>query len=230
MNEFKRFETLVGEDFLHKLRGKTICIIGLGGVGGYVVEGLARSGIGNFLLIDNDTVDITNINRQLIALHSTIGRKKIDVWKERILDINPNCNVEILDLFYKEEEKDTLFSRKIDFLVDACDTISAKKSLIKECLGRNIPFITSMGTGNRMDPSKLMVTYLDKTNYDPIARILRKFVKEEHIKEKIPVLTSSEIPIKLNDRTPGSTSFVPSVAGLLISSYVIHYFKQKSCQ
>lgn len=229
MDEFKRFEKLVGGYFLNQLSKKTVCIVGLGGVGGYVVESLARSGIGSLLLIDHDTIDITNINRQLIALHSTVGRKKVNVWKQRILDINPNCKVEPFDLFYTEECKETLFSKKIDFLVDACDTISAKKSLIKECLERGIPFITSMGTGNRFDPSKLMITQLDKTNYDPIARMLRKFVKDEKIKNKIPVLSSSEIPVKLNDRTPGSTSFVPSVAGLLITSYIINYFKEKSC-
>lgn len=228
--EFSRLAKIIGSDKVDNFKNKTVCIVGVGGVGGYTIESLARSGIGTLILVDFDTVDITNINRQIIALHSTIGRKKIEVWKERILDINPNCNVILYDLFYSEECKDSIFEHSIDFLVDACDTMSAKKLLILECIKREIPFLSSMGTGNKIDPSKLEITELSKTSYDPLARILRKWKKEEQITKKIPVLYSTEIPIKTQDSTPGSTAFVPSSAGLLISSYIIKFFLEQKRQ
>lgn len=228
--EFSRLAKIIGTDIVDDLKNKTVCIVGVGGVGGYTIESLARSGIGTLILVDFDSVDITNINRQIIALHSTIGRKKIEVWKERILDINPDCNVILYDLFYNEECKDFIFEHSIDFLVDACDTMSAKKLLILECMKREIPFLSSMGTGNKIDPSKLEITELSKTSYDPLARILRKWKKEEQITKKIPVLCSTEIPIKTKDATPGSTAFVPSSAGLLISSYIIKFFSEQKRQ
>ncbi len=225
--EFSRFEKLIGKDALENLTKKTICVVGIGGVGGYVVEALARSGIESFILVDFDKVDVTNLNRQIIALQSTIGRKKIDVFTERILDINPDCKVHAYDFKYDEANKETLFQEKIDFLVDACDDIKAKESLIATCLAKKIPFISSMGTGKRLDPSKLMITTLKKTSYDPLARILRKWAKDNKIKEEIPVLCSSEIPLKTEGREVASSSFVPASAGLLIASSVIKELQKK---
>lgn len=219
--EFNRLEKMLGKEKVEILKEKRVLVLGVGGVGGYVVEALARSGIGSLVLVDYDTVDITNINRQIIALHSTIGRKKIDVLSERVLDINPNCEVITYDLFYQEDTKDKISFEKIDYVVDACDTINSKKLIILECLKRSIPFISSMGTGNKLDPSKLYITDIRKTNIDPLARILRKWVKDEKIKGKIKVLCSDELPIKISDRTPGSSAFVPSSAGLLIASEVV---------
>ena len=220
---FQRFEKIIGSaiDELHK---KCVLILGCGGVGGYVCEALARSGIGTIILVDYDVVEESNINRQIIALHSTLGRKKVDVLEERILDINPQCNVIKIFSFIDSENLNVLFSYSIDFLVDACDTIQTKKSIIKECIFRNICFISSMGTGNKLDPSQLEIVDIRRTVNDPLARILRKFVKDEKISQKVLVLSSRELPIKTHDRIPGSSAFVPSSAGLLIASYVVRYF------
>ena len=220
-HRFSRFEKIIGKDKLDIIKTKTILVLGCGGVGGYVVESLIRSGIENIIIVDFDKIDETNINRQIIALTSTIGKLKVDVLEERIKDINPNCNVIKISDFINKDNIDLLFNNKIDYLVDACDTIETKKQIIKECLKRNIPFICSMGTGNKLDPSKLEIVDIRKTNNDPLARIIRKFVKDEKISKKIMVLSSKEIPIKTHDRTPGSSAFVPSSAGLLISSYII---------
>ena len=221
---FERFDLLIGKDKREKLNDKTVVIIGVGGVGGYVAESLARSGIGHLVLIDHDVVDITNKNRQLIALDSTIGLKKIDVLKSRILDINSNCIVDIHDTFLTSENLSILDLYKIDYLVDACDTISTKKALIDKSVEDNINFISSMGTGKRLDPSMLEITTIDKTSYDPIAKILRKHVKENKIKKKIKVLYSREQPKKIDSTKVASCSFVPSSAGLLIGSYIIREF------
>lgn len=221
MSELSRLKMLVNTN---DLIGKTVAIIGVGGVGGYVAESLARSGIGKLILVDYDTVDITNINRQIIATHETIGEKKVKIFKKRIASISAICKVKIYDMFYDEETKDDIFTEKIDFLVDACDTVKSKQILIKECLKRNIPFISSMGTGNRLDPTKLLITTLDKTTGDPIARLMRKWAKDNNINESIKVLSSTESPIKTGNRTPGSSAFVPSSAGLLIGSYIVRYF------
>ncbi len=225
MNEsFSRFIKLIGEDDFNAMSQKTIAIIGLGGVGGYVVETLARCGISSFILIDYDTVAPSNINRQIIALNSTIGKKKVDAWEERLKDINKDVAVKTFDFVYDETKKDILFSEKIDYLVDACDDIKAKENLISTCLEKNIPFITSMGTGKRLDPSKLYLTDLCKTNYDPIARILRKWVKDNNIKGKIHVVCSKETPKKTIGKEIPTFAPVPSTAGLLITSYIINYF------
>lgn len=222
--ELIRLEKVIGEEHVRMLTQKTVCIVGCGGVGGYVIEALARSGIGTLILVDFDQIELSNMNRQIIALYSTLHRKKVDVWKERIHEINKDCQVITYDLFYDENCKDQIFEEKIDFLVDACDTMKAKKLLILECLRRNIPFLSSMGTGNKLDPSKLEITELKKTSYDPLARILRKWVKENHITSRIVVLSSKEMPVKTGEKTPGSTAFVPSAAGLLIASYIVKYF------
>ena len=219
-NQFDRLSILIGNDGIDTLKKKKVLVVGLGGVGGYVVESLSRSGIGTLGLVDYDIVDITNINRQIIALHSTIGQKKVDLFKTRISDINKECNVICYDVFLTKDNYNDLFNIDYDFIIDCCDSIEAKKALLLEATKRNIPFISCMGTANKMDPSKLQIIELVKTSYDPIAKIMRKFVKDNNIKEKIFVLASSEQPIK-NGTKLGSNSFVPATAGLLISSYVI---------
>ncbi len=226
-HKFSRLEKIIGSDNLNNLSKKSVLVLGVGGVGGYVVESLARSNIGTLILVDYDKVDESNINRQIIALNSTIGRSKVDVLEERIKDINSGCKVIKIDKFIDDNNFIELLDYDIDYLVDACDTVLVKKIVIKECLKRNIPFISSMGTGNKLDPSKLVITDIRKTVNDPLARILRKFVKDEKINKKVMVLTSSELPIKTGDRTPGSTAFVPSSAGLLIASYIVRSFIEK---
>ena len=224
---FSRLEKLIGEEKLINLSKKSVLILGVGGVGGYVAESLARSGIGTLILVDFDTVDESNINRQIIALDSTIGLKKVDVLEKRIKEINSDINVIKIDKFIDSENYTLLFDYEIDYFVDACDTVSTKKSVIKYCLDNNINFITSMGTGNKFDPSKLEIIDIRKTVNDPLARIIRKFVKDLKTNKKVMVCTSSELPIKTGDRTPGSTAFVPSSAGLLIGSYIIRQFLEK---
>ena len=219
--EFQREELLIGEK-IKLLKDKTILVLGLGGVGGYVTESLARCGIGHLVLVDYDVVDITNINRQIIALHSNIGKKKTLCFEERIKDINPHCLVDIIDLFYNEEHKEEIFQQKIDYVIDCCDSLESKKILIKECMKRNIPIISSMGTGNKFHPELFKITTLDKTEYDPLAKKLRFLLKDEkEMQKKVKVLYSKEIPQPYKGKI-GSISYVPSVAGLLITSYVIN--------
>ena len=224
---FERLKKVVGVDSLEILDTKSVLVLGCGGVGGYVVEALARSGIGEMILVDYDVVDETNINRQIIALNSTVGKFKIDLLEERIKDINSNCNVIKIGKFINQDNYMELFNNKIDYFVDCCDTIIVKKLVMKECLENDIPFISSMGTGNKLDPSKLEITDIRKTVNDPLARILRKYVKDEKINKKVMVLSSSELPVKTGDRTPGSTAFVPASAGLLIASYIVREFIKK---
>ena len=164
-------------------------MIGIGGVGGYTLESLIRSGIENITIVDNDKVEISNLNRQLIALNSNIGKYKTEAFKMRIHDINPNCKVNIINEFIDENNIDLLFENDIDYLVDACDTIKTKELIIKKCKELNIKFITCCGTGNKLHPELLEITYLDKTDYDPIARRLRKYVKDNKIKGKIMVVS-----------------------------------------
>ncbi len=219
--KFSRLEKIIGIDNLNEINNKCVLVLGCGGVGGYVVESLVRSGIGRLILVDYDTVDISNINRQIIALDSTIGHLKVDVFEERIKDINNDCEVIKISNFINDDNFLDLFNYKIDFFVDACDTISTKKCVIRECLKRNINFISCMGTGNKFDPSKLEIVDIRDTLNDPLARIIRKFVKDEKIKKKVMVLASTELPVKTKDKIPGSTSFVPPAAGLMIASYSI---------
>ena len=223
-HKFSRLEKLIGSDNLNNINAKSVLILGVGGVGGYVAEALARSNIGQLILVDGDIVDISNINRQIIALTSTVGKKKVDVLEARIKDINNDCKIIKIDKFIDKDNINILFNYKIDFLVDACDTVTTKKEVIVKCLDKNIEFISSMGTGNRLDPSKLEITDIRKTINDPLARIIRKFIKDEKINKKVMVLSSKELPIKTGERTPGSSSFVPSSAGLLIASYIIRKF------
>ncbi len=219
-NYFNRLISLIGKDKVELLKQKTILIIGIGGVGGYVLESLIRSNIGTIIIVDNDIIDETNINRQILALTSTIGMKKVDVAEKRIHDINPDCKVIKYDKFFDINTKDEILNNKIDFIIDSCDTIKSKKLLIKEALNRNIEFITCMGTANKLNPSMLEIVDIRKTINDPVARIIRKFVKDEKITKKVMVLSSKEVPIS-NGNILGSNSIVPSSAGLLIGYYVI---------
>ena len=227
MNQFSRTELLIGKDGVEKLANAKVAIFGIGGVGSFVVEALARSGIGNFVLVDNDEVDITNLNRQIIATHKTIGKHKVEIARERILDINPNANVEIYREFFMPESEGIL-DNSVDYIVDAVDTVTAKIELVVRAEKMNIPIISSMGTGNKLDPTRFEVTDIYKTSVCPLAKVMRKELKQRGIK-KLKVVFSKEEPIKpLNSneltnkkQVPGSISFVPSVAGLIVASEVI---------
>ncbi len=221
--KFVRLEHLIGEEKVRDFADKCVLVIGLGGVGGYIVESLVRSGIGHIIIVDGDVVEESNLNRQIIATSSVIGKSKVELFNKRIKDINPDCVVTQINKFIDKDNIDELFCYDIDYFVDACDSLDTKFLIIKNCLEKNIPLISSMGTGNRMDPSKFKITTLDKTMNDPVARILRKRVRDENIKGKIEVLCSSETPKKLG-KVIGSNSFVPPSAGLLITSYIINKF------
>lgn len=222
MDQFERLRLQVKDENLEKIKNTSVLVIGLGGVGSYALESLVRSGIGTLIIVDNDVVDITNLNRQMISLNSNIGMKKVDVWESRIKDINPNCKVIKIDKFITKDNIDILFKENIDYIVDACDTIETKKELIRQSIKRNIKIISSMGTGNKLDPTKLEIIDIRKTSYDPIAKILRKMIKDEKINKKIPVICSKEQSIKTNSKIISSNSFVPATSGLLITSYIIN--------
>lgn len=219
MDSWQRTRLLLKEDY-KKIQELSVLVLGLGGVGSYVVEGLARLGIRKLILVDYDIIDRTNINRQIEALHSTIGLYKADILKVRVQDIHPTCEIKVIKEKITQDNIDLLFLEDIDFLVDACDTISVKKEIMKRCVKMGKKFILSMGTANKIDPTKLKIMDLKDTNYDPLAKILRKEARKEKIDTKIPVVSSSEIPIKTLENQLGSISFVPSVAGLLITSYI----------
>lgn len=219
---FERLELLIEKENIDKIKDKKVLIVGLGGVGGSAIVSLVRSGITNVVLIDFDTVDITNINRQIVAYQSTIGMKKIDVMAKILLEINNNCNIKKYDLFLdKSNIKEILDNEIPDYIIDACDSKDTKKEIILESLSRKIKFITSMGTGNKLNPSLLEITDIRKTINDPLARIFRKWVKDNNIKDKIPVVSSKELP-KKTGKIVASCSFVPNSAGLLIASYIIN--------
>ena len=224
MHKFDRFKKLISEESFENISSKTVLVVGVGGVGGYVVEALVRSGIGKIIIVDGDMVDETNINRQIIALSSTVGQSKVDVFEKRIKDINEKCEVIKINKFIDASNIDVLFDYEFDYLVDACDTVSTKLALIDRCILEKRKFISSMGTGNKLDPSMLEIVDVRKTVNDPLARIVRKHFKDKRINDKVLVLSSRELPIKTGDRIPGSTSFVPSSAGLLIASYIIRTF------
>ena len=221
MNEiYKRTESLIGAVALEKLKKSHIAVFGVGGVGGYVVEALVRSGIGEITLIDNDTVKPSNINRQLIASHSTLDLKKTDAYKERIKDINPEIKVNTYDIFYLPETKDEIDFSKFNYVVDAIDTVSGKLTIIEKCNVENIPVISSMGTGNKLNPTAFEISDISKTSVCPLARVMRRELKKRGI-YKLKVLYSKEEPLKQDSRVPASISFVPSVAGLIIAGEVI---------
>lgn len=229
-NIFSRTELLIGKDNLEKLHKAKVAIFGIGGVGSYVVEGLVRTGIGNFILVDNDDVSITNINRQIIATTKTVGHSKVDVAKERIMEINPNAKVITYKQFYMPDNQVEL-TDDVSYIVDAIDTVTAKISLIEQANKLNIPIISSMGTGNKLNPTKFEVTDIYKTSICPLAKVMRKELRNRGI-DKLKVVYSKEEPIKIEKNenierkgksyVPGSISFVPSVAGLIIASEVVN--------
>lgn len=224
---FSRFELLVGEDNIQKLNQAYVIVFGVGGVGGYVVEALVRSGIGHITIVDNDVISLSNLNRQIIATQETIGQKKVDVMKKRILSIHPECDVTTLDMFYLPETADQIDLSQYDYVVDAIDTITSKIELAVRC-DQKIPLISSMGTGNKMNPALLQVSDIYKTSVCPLAKVMRRELKKRRVKH-LKVVYSQELPMKpfasdeiTHKRTiPGSTAFVPSSAGLLIASEVV---------
>lgn len=221
MPKFSRLRKVIGDESVNLLSQKCVLVLGCGGVGGYTCEALVRSNIGRIIIVDFDIIDESNLNRQIIALGSTIGLKKVDVLEKRLKDINSSCEVIKVDKFIECNNLDELFKFDIDYFVDACDTVRTKKAIIDECLTRKIKFISCMGTGNKLDPTKLEIIDIRKTVNDPLARIIRKYVKDKKIKSKILVLSSTEVPVKIGESTPGSTAFVPSCAGFIIASYII---------
>lgn len=229
MNRFIRSELLVGKDGMDKLEKSTVCVLGLGGVGGAVIEGIVRANIGNIIIVDNDTIDISNLNRQIISLSSNIGENKVDVSEKRIKDINPNCTVIKYNNFINKDNIKEIISDDIDFVVDAIDTVTSKLDVIEYCKKNNINILSSMGTGNKFDPTKFKITDISKTKVCPLAKVMRYELKKRNIK-KVPVLYSEELPSKptlseatSNKRqTPGSMSFVPPVAGYILASYVVN--------
>lgn len=222
MEQFSRLKTLIGEDNILKISNMTVLIIGLGGVGSFALESLVRNGIGKLIIVDADIIDITNLNRQIMAVRENIGCYKTDVWEKRILSINPECKIKKITEFINMDNINKLFEEKIDYIVDACDTIVVKKELIRQSKKRNIKLISVMGTGNKMDPGRLKIVDIRKTSYDPIASILRKMVREEKINGKVTVVCSDEPPVKTNSKVIGSNCLVPSVAGILCASYIIN--------
>lgn len=219
---FDRLTKIIDEKSFAKIKNLNILLVGVGGVGGYALETLVRMGINNITIVDYDKVEITNINRQIIATSKTINKYKVDVAKERALSINPNIKIKTIKDNINKDNYFELFKDSYDYVIDACDTITTKILLIEYCVLNDIKIISCMGTGNRLDPTKLEITNIWKTNNDPLAKIIRKLLKEKNIKEKIPVICSKELPIKIKDRNPGSTSIVPSVAGIYITSYIIN--------
>ena len=218
--EFDRFKLQVNDKF-EDIKNLNVLVLGVGGVGGYVAESLVRCGIENITIVDSDIVDITNINRQIIALHSTIGKKKVEVLKDRLLDINPNCKIDTFDIFYEEKNKDIIFNKKYDYIIDSCDTIKSKELIIRESVKRKIKIISSMGAGFKYDPTKIKIDKLKKTSYDKLASILRYNLKDNNECLSIPVVYSTETVLK-RDKIIASNSYIPAIFGLYITSYIIN--------
>lgn len=225
-DQFSRTRLIIGEDGLKKLNASTVAVFGIGGVGSYVAEALARTGVGNFVLVDKDVVSITNINRQIHATLKTIGLPKVEIMKERILDINPNANVKIFNEFYLPDNAEKMMDKSYSYIVDAVDTVTAKIDLVVRANELKVPIISAMGAGNKLDPTKFEVSDIFKTSVCPLAKVMRKELKARNIK-KLKVVYSKEEPIKVensfenNKSIPGSISFVPSVMGLVIASEVV---------
>ena len=243
LNQFSRTELLIGKEGIEKLQNAKVAVFGIGGVGSFVVEGLVRAGIENFVLVDKDIVDITNLNRQIIATRKTVGKPKVEVAKKRILEINPNAKVEIYQEFFMPDSE-VVLDNTVDYIVDAVDTVTAKIELVVRANKLNIPIISSMGPGNKLDPPRFEVTDIYKTSVCPLAKVMRKELRSRGI-EKLKVVYSKEEPIKPDDNSefscktncicppgtkrkctarnqvPGSISFVPSVAGLIIAGEVV---------
>ncbi len=239
LHQFSRCELAFGPEGLDICKKSTVAVLGIGGVGSFTVEALARTGIGKLILIDKDVVDITNINRQIHANLQTIGQQKTELMKERVALINPECEVVTMQMFYNEETAPALFAHKLDYIVDAMDTVSAKIHLILEAKRRSIPIISSMGAANKMDPTRFEVADISQTSYDPIAKVIRRELRKERIYKGVKVVYSKEIPVEIREtvreeivsdpnspirkvrQPPASNAFVPSVAGLILASVVI---------
>lgn len=228
----KKFTTrtglIIGDEGIEKLKNSNVIIFGVGGVGSFAAEAIARAGVGNMTIVDFDDVDITNINRQLPALHSTVGKYKVEVMKERILDINPYINIKAIRDVYNKDTSDKILTENYDYVVDAIDMVTSKIHLIETCKSKGLEIVSSMGMGNKLDPTKIVVTDIHKTSMCPLAKVMRKELKDRKIK-KLKVVYSTEQPQELKKKimngkkvTPGSTSFVPSVGGLIIASVVIN--------
>ena len=217
--QFARTELLIGSGGLDKLKGSRVAIFGIGGVGGYVCEALVRSGVSSFDIIDKDVVSLSNINRQIIALHSTVGRPKVDVMKERMLDINPLVTVNTYKTFFLPENADDFPFEEYDYVVDAVDTVTAKIELVMQCKSKNVPIISSMGAGNKLDASAFEVSDIYKTSVCPLAKVMRRELKKRGVKD-LKVVYSKENPVT-NSRPPGSVAFVPSIVGLIIAGEVV---------
>ncbi|SDB30938.1 ThiF family adenylyltransferase [Butyrivibrio sp. INlla16] len=234
--QFSRTELLIGENNVEKLKGSRVAIFGVGGVGGYVCEALVRSGIGEFDLIDSDTVDASNLNRQIIALHSTVDKYKVDVMKDRMLDINPDVKVNVYKCFYLPENAGDFDFSSYDYVVDAVDTVTAKVDIILRAKEVGVPVISAMGAGNKLDPSAFKVADIYKTKVCPLCKVMRKELKKRNVKN-LKVVYSEEEPLKPEVRetdmeglkasgssrrsTPGSTAFTPAACGLVIASEVV---------
>lgn len=221
MEQLKRFELLAGKENIKKINDARVLVLGLGGVGSYALEAIVRSGVCNVVIVDYDRIDITNLNRQLMTNHNNIGLLKTKVCEERIKDINPNCNVEVVTKKLTKEDVNDLFKYNIDYVIDACDTLEVKKELILACHKNKVKLISSMGTGNKFDPSRLKIMDIRKTSYDPLAKNIRKFVVDNKINYKVNVVCSDELPLKVSNPI-GSTAFVPATSGLLCASFVIN--------
>lgn len=221
-----RLESLIGLENIEKIKKTKVLILGLGGVGGYTVESLTRCGIENITLVDGDTIKPSNINRQIIATSKNNNKYKTKEWKKRIKLINKDAIVNIINTHITEDNMEILFSDKYDYIIDACDTSKVKVKLIKECFNKNIKLVSSMGTANKLDATKLIITTLDKTETDPLAKKIRKELsKEKEIMKNVIVVTSTEKAI--NNTMLGSTAFVPAVAGLYITNYIINDISNK---
>lgn len=220
MKQFIRTETLIGKDNLEKLVRSHVAVFGVGGVGGYVCEALVRSGVSHITIIDKDVVSESNINRQIIATYDTLGMSKVEVMKKRILSINPSCIVDAIEMFYLPEVSHLIDFSKFDYVVDAVDTVTAKLLIVEKCYEAKIPVISSMGTGNKLDPTKFKIADINQTSICPLAKVMRYELRQRGISH-LKCLYSTEEAIKTGDRTPASIAFVPSVAGLIIASEVI---------
>ena len=226
LTQFSRTELLLGKEAMNRLEDARVAVFGIGGVGGYVCEALARSGVGKLDLIDNDKVCMSNLNRQIIATRKTVGQYKTEVMKDRILDINPEAKVNIHNCFFLPDNADEFPFEEYDYVVDAVDTVTAKIALVMKCKELDIPIISSMGAGNKLDGSQFKVADIYKTKVCPLAKVIRKELKKRGVRG-VQVLYSEEEPVKTGMRTPASISFVPSAAGLMIAGEVVRYFSDR---
>lgn len=224
--ELQRLAMVIGEEKINKLKDCRIAVFGVGGVGGHLCETLARCGVGHIDIFDNDVVSPSNLNRQIIALHSTLGKKKVDVMRERLLDINPELDITANDVFYSAENAELFPLSKYDYIADAIDSLPSKLELIRRAKESGTEIISSMGTGNKLDPTKLEISDISKTEYCPLAKSVRISLRKMGINH-LTVVFSKEEPIKTGERTPGSTAFVPATAGLIMASKIIRDITEK---